>query len=533
MNYFVKIWMVFMAIAVFLPATAQETLTVCDGTTSNYYLPVYGQGYYIQTNQMIYPESMLEDMVGNNITSLKFYASRAMSSTGGSFNVSLGTTTQTAYETATAITDLTQVATGKAFESGNTEMFIEFDEPFLYTGDNLVIQFEVTSSASYGSSIFLGVNQEDYTGYYAVTSGYASSALQAFLPKATFTYESAVLDPYKAKVSPTSINFGKTTPNSTLTQEVTVKNAGANPFTPVVNGLEAPFSTTYTATEIANGETVTIPIVFTPTTDGNFTATIQVTDADGNITPVEITLSGACANEVTIFEDATQTSYNVPFFRPNYYAPITSQMIYPEAELTSIKDKKLKSLTFYLRDAAIFNGSYSLSLATTTESAFEYSATLLEGLTPVAVNHIAEAGVTEFVVNFDNTFEYTGGNLAIQLDINENGTPSDFNYQYCYGVNQNDYTSCYSYTYYGTPYCNGVTFLPKVTFAIEDAPVVEVMIGDANDDGEVNIADVTTLIDYLLGIEVPKFNAINANVYPDEEINIADVTALIDQLLGL
>ncbi len=58
-------------------------------------------------------------------------------------------------------------------------------------------------------------------------------------------------------------------------------------------------------------------------------------------------------------------------------------------------------------------------------------------------------------------------------------------------------------------------------------------IGDANNDGQVNIADVTTLIDYLLGVDVPQFDPINANVNQDDQINIADVTALIDQLLGL
>lgn len=56
------------------------------------------------------------------------------------------------------------------------------------------------------------------------------------------------------------------------------------------------------------------------------------------------------------------------------------------------------------------------------------------------------------------------------------------------------------------------------------------LLGDVNDDGVVNIADVTTLIDYLLsGGEI---NLLAANVNGDDQINIADVTALIDMLLG-
>ena len=57
------------------------------------------------------------------------------------------------------------------------------------------------------------------------------------------------------------------------------------------------------------------------------------------------------------------------------------------------------------------------------------------------------------------------------------------------------------------------------------------MRGDVNLDGQVNIADVTTLINILLrrssGIEIPP----SADVNDDGEVNIADVTTLITMLL--
>ena len=56
--------------------------------------------------------------------------------------------------------------------------------------------------------------------------------------------------------------------------------------------------------------------------------------------------------------------------------------------------------------------------------------------------------------------------------------------------------------------------------------------GDANDDGDVTIADVTTLIDYLLGTTPEPWNEDNANVNLDDTISIADVTVLIDFLLS-
>ena len=56
--------------------------------------------------------------------------------------------------------------------------------------------------------------------------------------------------------------------------------------------------------------------------------------------------------------------------------------------------------------------------------------------------------------------------------------------------------------------------------------------GDVNGDNEVNIADVTALIDYLLSQDSSYINVDNADVYQDQEVNIADVTALIDYLLS-
>jgi hypothetical protein len=56
-------------------------------------------------------------------------------------------------------------------------------------------------------------------------------------------------------------------------------------------------------------------------------------------------------------------------------------------------------------------------------------------------------------------------------------------------------------------------------------------IGDVNHDDNVNIADVTTLIDMLLGGDNGACT-ICADVNGDENVSIADVTALIDMLLG-
>lgn len=66
---------------------------------------------------------------------------------------------------------------------------------------------------------------------------------------------------------------------------------------------------------------------------------------------------------------------------------------------------------------------------------------------------------------------------------------------------------------------------------IIEIPVVH-KPGDVNHDGDVNIKDVTDLIDYLLGINNDVCTTC-ADVKADGTINIADVTNLIDMLLGI
>ena len=57
------------------------------------------------------------------------------------------------------------------------------------------------------------------------------------------------------------------------------------------------------------------------------------------------------------------------------------------------------------------------------------------------------------------------------------------------------------------------------------------ILGDVNEDGEMSIADVTALIDHLLGTAVSPFNAAAADVDGDGEISVADVSALIDLIM--
>jgi len=55
--------------------------------------------------------------------------------------------------------------------------------------------------------------------------------------------------------------------------------------------------------------------------------------------------------------------------------------------------------------------------------------------------------------------------------------------------------------------------------------------GDINGDSEVNISDVTALVDYILG-KATSYDASVCDVNADNEVNISDVTSLVDIILG-
>ena len=67
-----------------------------------------------------------------------------------------------------------------------------------------------------------------------------------------------------------------------------------------------------------------------------------------------------------------------------------------------------------------------------------------------------------------------------------------------------------------------------VTMLPAEVPFVR---GDVDDNEEVNIADVTALIDYILTNQSTGLNMANADVDENESVDIADVTMLIDYIL--
>ena len=58
------------------------------------------------------------------------------------------------------------------------------------------------------------------------------------------------------------------------------------------------------------------------------------------------------------------------------------------------------------------------------------------------------------------------------------------------------------------------------------------LLGDANDDGVVDVADITTIAAYILGKPIEVFNATNADANCDNVIDVSDITTTAATILG-
>lgn len=70
--------------------------------------------------------------------------------------------------------------------------------------------------------------------------------------------------------------------------------------------------------------------------------------------------------------------------------------------------------------------------------------------------------------------------------------------------------------------------MDNVTFTVTSGNKTDVLLGDANGSGEVDITDVLTIVDYVLGKLNSKFVFINADVNKDGEVNLSDALYIVD-----
>lgn len=172
---------------------AQETLTVCDGTSSNRYVPFDGYNADSQQhNQMIFPATDLSAMNGKEITQMVFYIDQSANNGPytsadrlGIWTVSLGETSETTLSGLDNTTSLSQVYQGY-FDCSTGTLTLAFDSEYTYHGGNLLVDL----NHFYGR-----YNRWYFFGVTALGASYTYGSQRDFLPKTTFSYEVPVCCP--------------------------------------------------------------------------------------------------------------------------------------------------------------------------------------------------------------------------------------------------------------------------------------------------------------------------------------------------
>ena len=173
----------------FKPTNAITT-TVNDGSSTNSHVPFNGN--YADTNgtmsQFIIPASTLTSLQGRMIQDMTFYTSTATKDFGNArFDVYMAETSATTFDAATFDwSDMDKVATSATVNIADGKMTITLDEGFNYSGDNLMIGFNLVATGGYTATSWYGIEVtnaaiKNYSGY----SGGAT--IESFLPKITFT----------------------------------------------------------------------------------------------------------------------------------------------------------------------------------------------------------------------------------------------------------------------------------------------------------------------------------------------------------
>ena len=258
--------------------------------------------------------------------------------------------------------------------------------------------------------------------------------------------------------------------------------------------------------------------------------------------------------------------YNGSFFdmAPTtfYLAHTGAQMIYTPELLTNMKGKdgvQIKYLNFKFYSASyeeiVRNARIYLQEIDATEFAvnkygikqfFEFGELVAEGRYDIdLLEGFGDDQVLAMEIEEPFTLTY-GKSLLVTIvfdaeDDNNCTAGSDYAPFYTSGIRGKAMTYTDNWVSF-VDYAMGYDF-PDATASLGcgtnvDLPVTEIgytyerMLGDVDGDGNVSIADVTTLIDHLLGSETSSFYEVNADVDDNGDINIADVTTLIDLLLS-
>ncbi len=290
MKRLLSLWAL-LALLLPLATQAQQTLTVANGTTTNEYVPVYG--YYLDDfcrAQFIYPASMLGSMSGSTITDLTFYVSQAPEDAWSStIAVKFSEVTDSVFGSSAFFNTASEADAyiGTLTVSAGT-MAIALDEPYTYSGGNLLVEFYSVTDGNYSRAYFYGINRSN-----ASVSGYNSSGIssissptrRSFLPKVTFTYTAGTLD---MCYRPKALAASDTTTSGFTLSWIDTSNTSASYNFRMIHGIDTTYeynvSSPYSVSSLEPNTVYNVSIQANCGSTQSGWTSISVRTACGNIT---------------------------------------------------------------------------------------------------------------------------------------------------------------------------------------------------------------------------------------------------------
>lgn len=423
--------------------------TVCDGTTTNSYVPIYvggsWDGYF--HSQFIIPASSLSGMSFSEITKMTFYATQMTNWGNASFKVYLAETNATTLSSFQSWNGLTQVYEGSLSIVDN-KMVVELATPFSYTNGNLLVGFYQT-----------GYGNDYHPSWYGVTATGASLSgttgypyQRNFLPKTTFAYQ--VISCPK----PTGLQAALTEGNGSIATLSWTENGEATNWV-----LQIATNNTFTqgvqAFNVSNMPTKDLTGL-TPETQYYARVKADCGDNDQSLWSNVIDFTPTNAVLLTV-NDASNTNEFIPIY--GYYIDYkltSSQFIIPASILGDMINGQINKLTFYtsMTSANWDNATFKVYLTETAETTLS-DLQSWESMTEVYEGSISIAN-KKMTIELDTPFPYMGGNLLVGFNQTLVGG-TEQGHTYWYGITATG-ASLGGYNDGGISQQN---FLPKTTFS--------------------------------------------------------------------
>ena len=186
--------------------------TINDGSATNMSIPLYGYKHNKETkNQFVIPKSQLSELVNRSLTKIVFYTSTQTSINWGNatFDVYLCETDETSYTSTPTFKDWgTKVCSNASISVANKIMEVEFDNPYVYSGNNLIIGFQSVATGLSGTSTWQGVDGDNNAAYYCYSYHSTTSDIDIYATQRVSFYPKMTI--YVEVSTYTSVTIGST-----------------------------------------------------------------------------------------------------------------------------------------------------------------------------------------------------------------------------------------------------------------------------------------------------------------------------------